>query len=106
MDKRSVQGGDVGISIGALISLAIAEDSFTLLKSFFFDKRYTSAGLLYFVTESEIGIVLTSITSVSFLSRTVALKQFPIVTSAVLVLSKIGIILVEARIILYDLRRI
>lgn len=66
MDKRSVQGGDVGISIAALISLAIAEDSFTLLKSFFFDKRYTSAGLLYFVTESEIGIVLTSITSVSF----------------------------------------
>lgn len=97
----SVHVGNVEINLGVLISLAVVEVSLTLLKSFLFDRKCKRVGILCFVTESCIGIILTSITSASLFSRTVAWKQYPIVTSVALVLIEISIILLEAKIIWY-----
>lgn len=102
----SIKVLNIEIGIEVLIAFAVLEVSFTLLKTFLFDKRYARAGVLCFIFESTLGILLTFVTCISLFNRTVSWKQYPLLASIALAFFEAGVVLLEAKFVCMMTRKI
>lgn len=97
MDSITVLHFEIGPEL--LIAFPVLEFIFTLLKTYLFEKRYARAGILCFILESTIGILLTFITCFSLFNRTVSWKRYPLVASIGLALFETCLVLLEVTLV-------